>query len=75
MSRSIWSCRCCHQPLGYRHHSGRLHPLPGVVVFLEPHGRYGPYARLVCPSCNHHRDYMDGPVVVRTGALQDAMEE
>lgn len=75
VTRSVWSCRSCHQPLGYRHHSGRLHPLPGVVVYLDPRGKFGPYVRLVCPQCNKHRDYQDGSVVVRTGVLQEVAEE
>jgi hypothetical protein len=67
MSRSTWACRGCGQPLGKRHHTGRLHPLPGVAVYLDPKGRFGPFARLVCPVCDRHRDYADGPIVVRAG--------
>jgi hypothetical protein len=65
VSRSALACRGCGRVLAHRHHTGRLHPTPGVVVYMDPKGRFGPYARLVCPGCNRHRDWRDGALVVR----------
>lgn len=64
MSRTRFSCRHCGQPLGYYHHSGRLHPNANVTVFIDLRSRLGSFVRLVCPRCGIHRDYHDGSVVV-----------
>ena len=65
MSRRDWACRGCGRVLARRHHTGRLHADPEVTVYVEPKGRTGPYTRLICPACGRHRDYVEGPVVVR----------
>jgi hypothetical protein len=64
MSRSIFACRSCNEPLGVRHHSGQLHVRPGVTVYANSEGKAGPFIRLVCPKCHRHRDYHDGRVVI-----------
>ena len=64
MSRGTFVCLSCGHVLGHLHHSGRLHPAPGVTVYLNPKGRAGPLVRLVCPICRKHRDFKDGALVI-----------